>query len=228
MRNKILIVDDVDFSLTYTKNLIVNRTNAEIITASDGKQALEIIRNERPDLVLMDLFMPEMNGDECCRIVKTDRYLMRTPVIILSPSRKEEDLKRCVESGCDDCFSKPILKLDAFFEKIKKYINVVVRVHPRIPIDTEVEYFCGRKEYSGRAIDISEGGILIECSKPLPHGSDINLMLSMPGTKMAIEAEGKVVRIIDKLANGKSGMGIKFSNVTPEGKKAIADYSDKA
>lgn len=227
MRKKILIVDDVIFSLLYAKNLVGNRTNAEIITASDGHQALESIRKERPDLVLMDLFMPVMNGDECCRIVKSDPIINKTPIIMLSSARKEEDLKRCIEAGCDDFFSKPILKIEVFFEKLKKFIDIVIREYPRIPIDAEVDYFFAGKEYKGRARDVSEGGILLEDSSVPPQGSLINMMFTIPGTAMSIEAEGKVVRITNSTPGGSSGMGIKFTNVTLEGKKAIVDYTDK-
>jgi len=226
MRNKILIVDDVEFSLEYAKGLVANRTNSEIITASNGDQALEMIRKERPDLVLMDLFMPGMNGDECCRIVKSDPAISKTPIIILTPSRKDEDLRKCSEAGCDDFFIKPILKVASFFEKIKRFVDVIVREHPRIPIDTEVDYFTGGKEYMGRARDISEGGLLIETAEALPQGSVINLILAMPGTAMSVEAEGKVVRMINKMSGGLFGMGVKFLDITLEGRKAIADYTD--
>lgn len=224
---KILVVDDVQFSLEQQMSLFI-RTNCEVLSATNGQEALDIIRKERPALVVMDLYMPVMNGDECCRIVKSDPELKKTPIIMLTSARKEDDRKRCFDAGCDDFVTKPILKVEPFFEKIKKFVDIAVREHIRVPIDAEVSYFYEGKEYLSRILDVSEGGVFIESAGPLLTGSVINLIFTVPGTDRIIEAEGRVARVINKSIGLPStvhpGMGIRFLHVTLEGARAVAEY----
>lgn len=224
MRHKILIVDDVDFSLEYAKGLVVDRISAEILTASNGREAIEMVKKENPNLVLMDLEMPVLTGDEACRIIKSDPVLKKTPIIMLTSSRKEEDLKRCSAAGCDDYFTKPILKIDTFFQKLKEYLDIIIREHPRIPILVDVSFSVDKNSYTGSARDISKGGILIESDTLFLRGKMISLMLTMPDSNKVVEAEGMVVREVKGMAGNRCGMGIKFTDVTLEGRRAISDY----
>lgn len=204
------------------------RTNCEVLSATNGQEALDIIRKERPALVLMDLYMPVMNGDDCCRIIKSDPELKKTPIIMLTSARKEEDRKRCFDAGCDDFVTKPILKVEPFFEKIKKFVDIAVREHIRVPIDAEVSYYHNGKEYLSRIVDVSEGGVFIESTDHLLIGSALNLIFTVPGTDRIIEAEGRVAMVINKGTGLPSmvhpGMGIQFLHITLEGARAVAEY----
>jgi len=80
---KILLVDDLKLTIEIAKSALIN-SGAAIITASNGADALIRIKKESPDLVLMDLFMPEMNGDECCKLIKEDPSISHIPVVLMS------------------------------------------------------------------------------------------------------------------------------------------------
>jgi len=224
---KILVVDDVQFSLEQQISLF-KRTNCEVLSATNGQEALDVIRKEHPALVVMDLYMPVMNGDECCKIVKSDPELRKIPIIMLTSALKEDDSKRCFDAGCDDFVTKPILKVESFFDKIKKLVDIAVREYIRVPIDAEVSYFCDGKEYLSRILDVSEGGVFIESKSPLPVSSVINLIFTIPGTDRIIESEGRVARVINKSIGLPStvhpGMGIRFLHITLEGARAVAEY----
>ena len=172
--------------------------------------------------------MPVMNGDECCKIVKSDPELRKIPIIMLTSALKEDDSKRCFDAGCDDFVTKPILKVESFFDKIKKLVDIAVREYIRVPIDAEVSYFCDGKEYLSRILDVSEGGVFIESKSPLPVSSVINLIFTIPGTDRIIESEGRVARVINKSIGLPStvhpGMGIRFLHITLEGARAVAEY----
>jgi len=114
---KILVVDDeLDVQSILSFRLEIN--GYSVIVASDGEEGLEKIKNENPDLVLLDLMLPKMNGFEICRMVKFDDRLKGLPIIILSALDKEEDKKKALDSGADAYFLKPF-DLEGLLTKIK-------------------------------------------------------------------------------------------------------------
>ena len=118
---KLLIVDDVSLEREITK-MALEDTAREIMMASDGKEALEVMKSYKPDIVLMDLFMPKMNGDECCRRMRVDPDLHDIPVLIISATDDHESKRRCLISGCDDIIKKPFSK-DDLMKKIERHIK---------------------------------------------------------------------------------------------------------
>lgn len=106
---KLLLVDDVELFLELERSFL-SREIFEIVTARSGREALEKVRRVRPDLVLLDLFMPEIDGAEVCRSLKADPDTRNIPVIMTTSEPQEEpDIrKRCFEAGCDDFIPKPL------------------------------------------------------------------------------------------------------------------------
>lgn len=80
----------------------------QVMTAADGRQAIEVARAERPDLILMDMGLPIMTGWEATAVLKADPALRRIPVIALTAFAMAEDRARSLESGCDAYETKPI------------------------------------------------------------------------------------------------------------------------
>jgi CheY-like chemotaxis protein len=118
---RILVVEDVEFN----RDLIVQllEEQYEILTATNGAEGLEVARRERPDLILMDLSLPVMDGWEATRRIKADEALRHTPVIALSAHAMKGDEERARQSGCDDYLPKP-LDEDLLFEKLAKLLNL--------------------------------------------------------------------------------------------------------
>jgi len=223
---KILIVDDVKFFIELQKSFL-KRTNCNILTASNGREALQLIKAQRPDLVLMDLYMPEMNGDECCKEIKSDPDLKHIPVIMVTKAGEEDEKARCLLAGCDEFVTKPINRME-LLGKVKNFLDVLIREHVRAPIDAEIAFTVGGEEYSSAMHDISEGGMFIVSSSPLAVTSKLILRFKLPNGETIYEAEGDVVRTIDDSpllpAHIMPGMGIKFSRLPMEAKMAIANY----
>jgi two-component system, cell cycle response regulator DivK len=117
---RILVVEDVEFN----RDLIVQllEEEYEILTATNGAEGLEVARRERPDLILMDLSLPVMDGWEATRRVKADEALRHTPVIALSAHAMKGDEDRARQSGCDDYLAKP-LDEDALFATLSKFLG---------------------------------------------------------------------------------------------------------
>lgn len=109
MSKKVLIVDDeshIRLLLEQTLDPLLD-ADVEISTADNGGAALEAIRRERPDLVLLDVMMPVMNGFDVCRAVKSDPALRQTFVVMLTAKGQELDRATGAEVGADLYFTKP-------------------------------------------------------------------------------------------------------------------------
>lgn len=109
--------DDLNFKILET---IIRKTNARITRAEDGRKAVDCIRTQAVDLVLMDIQMPEMDGYEATRIVK--KINSRLPVIAQTSFAMRDEREKCLEAGCDDYLSKPI-NLKELMEKISKFLS---------------------------------------------------------------------------------------------------------
>jgi two-component system, OmpR family, alkaline phosphatase synthesis response regulator PhoP len=106
---RILIVDDeVHIRILMEQTLEdLEDAGVELLIASDGAAALEIIRSQRPDLVFLDVMMPKMSGFEVCEAVKSDADLRSTYIVILTAKGQEFDMHKGQEVGADRYMTKP-------------------------------------------------------------------------------------------------------------------------
>lgn len=88
--------------------LLLRRAGYEVIPARDGKEALEVARREKPDLILMDLSLPEIDGWTVARRLKASTETKDIPIFALTAHTLPGDRKRAIEAGCDGYFSKPL------------------------------------------------------------------------------------------------------------------------
>jgi len=119
-KKKILVVDDTDFN----RDLVVQLLEDEydMVIAENGAEALRKSEAERPDLILMDLGMPVMDGWEATRILKANDNLKHIPIIAVTSHAMVGDEIEARKAGCDDYLPKPIDE-DLLFRKIRKYLG---------------------------------------------------------------------------------------------------------
>ena len=103
--SKIVIADDSFIILKKLEMFLLN-LGYQVFTASDGKQALELIDKVNPDLIILDLYMPFIDGVEVCRIVKNDESTCLVPVIILTSSSSKDDKNLAISVGANDFINK--------------------------------------------------------------------------------------------------------------------------
>jgi CheY-like chemotaxis protein len=107
MTRKILLVDD-SATVLMMERMILATERFEIVTAANGEEAHERARAEQPDLILMDIVMPKLNGIQACRALKQDPKTKHIPVILVSTRGELESLEAGYLSGCNDYVTKPV------------------------------------------------------------------------------------------------------------------------
>ena len=105
----VLVVDDNQQNLELLQAYL-DDMDCETIAANDGAEALEIIKQRQPDLILLDVMMPKMSGFEVCRRIKNNPKTADIPVIMVTALTELGDIERGLDSGTDDFLSKPINK----------------------------------------------------------------------------------------------------------------------
>jgi CheY-like chemotaxis protein len=120
-RKKILIVDDSSTVLLMEK-MILGQGPYEVVSARDGQEGLEKAQVERPDLILMDVIMPRMDGFEACRRLREAEATRGIPVIMVSTRGELESVENAYESGCSDYVTKPINGLE-LLSKVRSYLG---------------------------------------------------------------------------------------------------------
>jgi len=106
MKKKILIVEDIP-GLIHILQLEVQRLGYETILASNGEEAVEMALAQLPNLIMMDIMMPEMDGLEAARRIRENPQTRTIPIIAVTALSSRKDKKKCLDSGCDDYLSKP-------------------------------------------------------------------------------------------------------------------------
>ena len=105
-KGKILVVDD-EIYIVHILDFSLGMEGYEVLTALDGEQALEKARAEHPDLIVLDIMMPKLDGYETCKRLKADADTKDVPVILLSAKGRNVDQKVGFEVGADDYITKP-------------------------------------------------------------------------------------------------------------------------
>ena len=227
-RKKIVLVDDVELFLMLEKTFF-SREEFELTTARNGKEDFEAIREVNPDMVFMDLYMPEMNGDECCQLVKREHKYRDIPIIMVTHGGREEDLERCRRAGCDDIVLKPINRHD-FVATAQKYLQVRERATQRFRARLRVRYGAMSRDLYDYSIDLSTGGFFLETERPLLVETPLDLEFTLPGIGSTIRCKGRVAWVnypkLRRKSHLPAGMGVQFLELALDDMYAIRNYID--
>lgn len=208
----VLIAEDNEINILLTKILVKRYLpSAKIIEAVNGKQVVEKFISEKPNLILMDIQMPEMNGYEATREIRKLEEKSSTPIIALSAGTSKEDLKECLQSGMNDFISKPILPAD--FETIlEKWLPKVqlqnVKIETNLENKNPIEHF--NKEKLKARLGVENNAmfdqILFMAKKNLPE--------SLNELKVAINSQNfeSIKKIAHKIKG--SALSLSFENLS--------------
>jgi two-component system, cell cycle response regulator DivK len=118
---RVLLVEDNEMNRDMLSRRLTRR-GFEVIFAVDGQQGVDLARTQRPDIILMDMSLPVLDGWEATRLVKADDATRSVPVIGLTAHAMSGDRERAIEAGCDDYDTKPV-ELDRLIGKIERLLS---------------------------------------------------------------------------------------------------------
>lgn len=122
---RILLVDDESKIRVITK-VMLEKAGHEVVEAESGADGLKILETDRPDLILLDIMMPGMEGWEVCERIKTNNKLRDIPVVMFTVRTSEEDHEMGAECGADDHIDKPFT-MGELLETVEKHLDMKTR-----------------------------------------------------------------------------------------------------
>lgn len=126
MPYRILVVDD-EPTLVRLMEFILAKQGHTMLVANNGEEALEKARTERPDLILLDIMMPRIDGYDVARTIRADSEICHTPIIMLSAKAQDEDIEKGMEVGVNEYITKPFAP-DRLVEVVNDYLSRVTQL----------------------------------------------------------------------------------------------------
>lgn len=221
-KRRILIVDDAPM-FRELESLFLGRSG-HVFTACDGYEALDAAHRDFPDVIVTDLSMPGMDGDELCVRVKSDPDLRRIPVIVVTGGALPEEHERAVRAGADDVLEKPVSRL-TLIQSVNHFLRLASRGLARVPLETDVLLSdpSGTSTW-GRARNVSRGGIYVEHERPLEPDTEVALEFEMPETRQPVAPTARVVWRRLASTTERPGMGLQFLKLDREQARLLEDY----
>lgn len=124
MNKKVLLVDDSTTVLMMEK-MILAKGPFDVVTARDGVEAIAKARSEQPDLILLDVMMPNLDGLSACATIRTDAATAHIPIIMVTTRGEEQNIETAFRNGCTDYVTKPINGLE-LLTKLQNILGVSV------------------------------------------------------------------------------------------------------
>jgi phosphoserine phosphatase RsbU/P len=216
-KKRILLVEDAELFLMLERNFL-RRDGVELVTALSGGHALAMTRELQPDLVFLDLFMPGINGDECCRTIKGDERYRHIPVVMVIAEGGGEELKRCLEAGCDAVLHRPI-KCRYFLEITRRFLKIEDQATARHSARFLIHYGTEpQKLRTGYTVDLSTGGLFLETGHLLERGAPLRLKFLLPDGDERVSCRARVAwtnqpQLLQK-PDLPPGMGVQFLDMS--------------
>ncbi len=120
-KKRILVVDD-EVDLVETVRFSLELEGFEVLVAHNGEEALNQARKENPDLILLDLMLPKLDGYKVCRLLKFDERYKHIPILMLTAKTQEKDKTMGMETGANEYITKPF-DMDELMKKVKNYLR---------------------------------------------------------------------------------------------------------
>ncbi len=224
---RIIIVDDSQTFLMYM-SMLLNRMGFKVIPAESGIELLKILNLMEPDIVILDVTMPVMDGIKALKHLKNDNQWSNIPVIMVSLDSSEETIEKCKSFGCSDYLTKPI-NIGKLNEALQGSIFSPTgwkRKHLRAPFVKKVSVTYSGVSRELYAETLSEGGIYIRSKEPFPVGTEMEITLPLKDKKN-ITLKGNVIYtkgLFGAVFKVPPGVAVQFKDLTNEETNILVDY----
>ena len=227
---KVLLVDDVEFIVDVMAGYL-KRSPVETVSASDGKQAIDQALLHWPDLIIMDVSMSEMGGEEACREIKKHPKLKNVPLLLLYDPGRDPSAAELKKSGCDDVIEKPLARED-FLTITHRHLFHLERLERRTPCQMTVNFTIDGETRQARGIDISRNGLYVEFREPIKGKTNIDVSFLLVSVSVKpVVAKGRIVWINQGHPRPNlsivQGFGIEFQIVSEESRAIIDRFLEE-
>lgn len=223
---KILLVDNSHF---FVQSVIqcLSRPGIQLVTAESGEDALSMLKSLSPDLILLDYYLEDMSGDECCRKIRAKAEDKSLPIIVFTAAGHEEDIEKSIAAGGSSCIEKPV-EGDVLLEKVKIHLDIPFRAYKRASISVPVSFYYETQRFEGTVLCIGEGGMFIKSSTIPPNGSLIQGNFTIPQVAADIEVKAEIVWNSNERQGlpsvAETGFGCRFLAIGGQDIEAIKTY----
>ena len=170
----ILAVDDSEINLDILVGIL---KKYDVIPALSGEEALEILQEEKVDLILLDIVMPEMDGFEVCRRIKADDRTREIPVIFITVKNSEQDIQQCFELGVVDYVAKPFnaIELLARVQTHVKLSSYQIRLEASVKEQAQLAFIKDPSQFKQDLLQLKDitGNMIKELEKEGPMNRKI-------------------------------------------------------
>jgi CheY-like chemotaxis protein/Tfp pilus assembly protein PilZ len=224
-KKTLLIVDDVELFIQLQITHL-GRKRFDIHTANNGSRGLDLARSIKPDLILLDLLMPDMNGDQVCRILKGDPETSSIPVLLVSSGTREHSRSIIDSSGCDGLIYKPVRR-DLLLSVVENLLKTNHRIFERVDATIPCTVVLEEKEYIATIRSLSTNGVFIEFDQKVVRGDMLGLTFTLPVLDSEIHVRTAAAVWCGTLKDdGPTGVGVQFLTIDPDLRKQIGEYAN--
>ena len=226
-KKSIIIADDSKTFVMYF-SIFLKRLGFDVIPVENGLEALKLIRIMEPNLVILDIIMPVMDGTTALRLIKEDKRTCEIPVVIVTTESNKECIEQCKKLGCSGYITKPI-NIDKVHEVLQECLFIsrgFKRKHVRASYNKKVSIIGNSTAHELYAVNLSEGGIFVTTINPLPIGAEVKVILPLDdGQSLSLDASIVYVKsLYGDLFKVPPGMAIEFKNLTSNESMVLKNY----
>jgi CheY-like chemotaxis protein len=223
----ILIADDSEALLAYLPIVLQRMGYNRVILAKDGQTALKLINALKPDVLLLDIMMPQMDGVELLRHIRSDKQIVNIPAIMLTTVSDKEKYEECKKIGCFGYIAKPVkvTELSDTLNRCITYAGGKQRKYLRAVLEKKVTVTYRGELQEHYGVSISEGGMYIRKVNPFPEGTEVNIAIHLKDEELYLT--GKVLHAIsvkEGIFHVVPGMTIEFKGLSSEDSAKLKDY----
>jgi len=207
-KRTILVVDDAPM-FRELESLFLCRYG-RVVTAATGAEALEAVQRERPDVVVLDFHLPDIDGETLCRRIRALRPAESASAVVAISNGDSSDHERAIRAGAADVLSKPLSRL-GLVETVNRLIRFPeMRGMARIDHAATVRVLMERREHWATMRNLSRGGMYIEASWFAPPESEMQLEFRLPEVGTTLSPTAKVIWSRRRREGLSAGMGVRF------------------
>jgi uncharacterized protein (TIGR02266 family) len=195
-----------------------------VITAASGAEGLALAREIRPDVALIDLHMPDLDGAALCRAIKSDPRACTTPVVIITSGDDPREHASAVRAGADDVIPKPVNRV-SLIQAVNRLLRAPeVQGLPRVPVEARIRIRHEADEVWGRLENLSRGGLFVTSARSVPPETEVRLDFELPEMDTVLRPTAKVIWRREASSGAPEGMGLRFLELDRASAVRIEEY----